>query len=169
MNQLLTEKVQIASGFVPISMAAGANAGDWVSLKNFLRCAIVFFKAAGTAGDDPVITLLQATSVAGSNSKALNFTRIDSKQGAALTAIGQFTKTEQAAGNTYSNLTLAETQAIIVIDIKAEDLDIDNGFDCLQASVADVGTNAQIGGLLYLLHDPKFVDEAGLLPSAIAN
>jgi hypothetical protein len=54
-----------------------------------------------------------------------------------------------------------------VIDVAAEDLDIANGFDCLKAAVADVGGNAQLGTLLYLLHDPRFATAP--LPSAIAN
>lgn len=169
MNQHATEKMQIASGFVPVNLATASNPGDWVSMKNFLRCAVVVFKAAGTAGDDPTITLEQATAVAGTGAKALNFTRIDAKRGADLLAIGQFTKTEQAAGNTFTSDTLAEEQAIIVIDVKAEDLDIDNGFDCIRATVSDVGTNSQIGAMLYILHDPKYVDEDGKLPSAIAD
>lgn len=166
MNQHLLEKMQIVAGFVPVNMATAANNGDWVSLKNYSRCAIVLFKGIGTAGEDPTITLLQAKDVAGGSSKALTFTRIDSKVGTQ-TGIGTFTTTTQAAANTYVDAVSAEAEAIIVIDILATDLDIANGFDCIQAAVADVGINAQIGGLLYLLHEPKF--QTAPLPSAIIN
>lgn len=166
-NALLVEQIQIASGFVPINLATGANTGDAVSLRNYSGCAVVFFKGAGTAGQDPTITLLQGTDVAFGTTKALNFTRIDKKQGAALTAIGEFTTVTQAAGNTYTHTDLAEQQAIIVIDIKAEMLDADGGYDCIQASVADVGTNSQIGGILYLLYGPKYSKDP--LPSAIVD
>ncbi len=170
MNQHFIEKNQIAQGFLPVAMNAGANSGDWVSMKNYGRCAIVFFKAVGTAGDDPTITLEQSTDVANSQSdaKALNFTHVYKKQAATnLLAVGQFTEVIQAAGNTFTHADLAEQAAIVVIDIKAEDLDIANGFDCVRASVADVGTNAQLGCLLYFLHEPRYAEPA--LPSAIAD
>lgn len=169
MNQHFLEKVQIAQGFLPVAMNSGANAGDWVSLKGYNRCAIVFFKAAGTAGDDPTITVLQATNVAGSGTtKAVNFTRVDKKQAASnLLAVGEFTTVTQAAGNTFTHADLAEQAAIVVIDIMAEDLDVDGGYTCIQASVADVGTNAQLGCLLYFLHDPR--EASGTLPSAIVD
>jgi len=176
MNQHFVEKNQIAEGFLPINMAAGANAGDWVSLKNFGRCAIVIFKGVGTAGQDPTVTLLQAKTVSGGSSKPLTISRVDKKQAATnLQAVGSFTKStpgspatnDTFSTNTWTNSDLAEQAAIVVIDVMAEDLDTDNGFDCIQASIADVGTNSQIGGLLYFLHEPRNAKEA--LDSAIEN
>jgi hypothetical protein len=156
MNKHLLEKMQIVSGIIPVDLETAANNGDWVDMKNYARCAIVVFKAAGTAGDDPVITVQQASDVVGTGAKALNFTRVDSKQGAQ-TGIGQFTKTIQAAANTFSNDTLAESQALIVIDIDQNDLDINGGFSCVQVSIPDAGAaGAQIGCALYILHDPRF-------------
>lgn len=165
MSLHILEKLQIVGGFVPVDMSAAANTGDYVSLKNFGRCAIVFFKAAGTAGDDPTLTLTQAQDVSGTNVKNLTFTRIDAKQGT-LTGIGQFTKITNA-DHDYTEATSAEAQALWVIDIAAEDLDFAGGFDCLKAAVADVGSNAQLGSLLYLLHEPRFITDP--LPSAIAD
>lgn len=176
MNRTLTEKLQIAQGYLPVAMNTASNAGDWVSLKNYFRCAVVFFKAVGTAGDDPVITLEQATAVAGTGAKALNITRVDKKQAATnLLAVGTFTKSTAASPashdtfstNTWTNSDLAEQAAIVVIDIDATDLDIANGFTCIRATVGDVGTNAQLGAMLYLLHDPKNSQET--LDSAIVD
>lgn len=166
MNKHILEKLQIVAGIIPISMEAGANNGDWVSLKNYNRCAIVVFKGAGTAGDDPVITVKQASDVSGTGAKALNFTRIDAKVGVQ-TGIGQFTTVTQAAGGTYTDAVSAEAQGLFVIDVQADDLDVDNGFDCVQVSVPDVGTNAQVGSALYLLHDPRY--SASPMPSAIVD
>lgn len=166
MNQHILEKLQIVSAIVPINLAAGANNGDWVSMKGYGRCAIVLFKGAGNAAEDPTITVEQAVNVSGGSNKALAFTRVDHKVGT-LTAVGQFTTVTQAAANTYQNASSGDAQAIIVIDIKAEDLDADNGFDCVQVSVADVGSVSQIGCALYLLHEPRYGSVP--LPSAIAN
>ena len=54
-----------------------------------------------------------------------------------------------------------------MIDVLAEDLDIDNGFDCLRASLADVGVVAQLGAMPYLLHEPRYASDP--LPSAIVD
>jgi hypothetical protein len=171
-NKLLTEEIQIASAFVPVNMATGANAGDRVSLKGYQGVAIVFFKGAGTAGQDPTITLTQYQEASGGASAALNITRVDKKQGADLTAIGMDTVSTSASpatndtfnANTWTNSTLAEEQALVVIDVKAEDLT--EGYDFIGMSVADVGTNAQIGCALYLLYGPRYA--ASPLPSALA-
>jgi hypothetical protein len=167
-NASILEQLQIVSGFVPLALTT-ARVGDVVSMKNYRRCLVLFFKAAGTAGDDPTITLLQGTDVAFGTNKALPFTEILTKQGADLTAIGQCTKVTQAAGNTYTDATSAEVQAIWAIEIKAEDLDIANDYDCIRASIGDVGTNAQLGCMLYLLADPIQLAGATAMASAIAD
>jgi hypothetical protein len=105
----LTEEAQLVAAIIPVDLSTAANNGDWVSLKNYDELDIIIFKAAGTAGDDPVITLKQASDVAGTGAKALNFTRVDAKVGVQ-TGIGQFTKNTQAAGNTYTDLVSAESQ-----------------------------------------------------------
>jgi len=163
--KLFTEQAQLVAGFVPVNLATAANSGDYVSLKNYRHVAIVFFKGEGTAGDDPTLTVQQASAVAGTGAKALNFTTVYTKQGADLAAVGGFTKVTQTAGNTYTDATSAEVQAIWVVEFNAEDLDSEGGFDCVTASVADVGTNAQIGALLYILSEPRFTPP----PSAIVN
>lgn len=76
-NSLLVERTQICAAFGPVDLSAAANNGDWVSLKDFDSCAIISFKAAGTAGDDPTLTLRQATDVSGTNAKALDFNWIN--------------------------------------------------------------------------------------------
>ncbi len=166
MNRHFLEKNQVVAAIIPVDLMTAANNGDWVSLKNYGRVAAILFKAAGTAGDDPVFTLRQATDVSGTNAKALPFTRIDSKVGTQ-TGIGQFTTTTQAAANTYTDLVSAEAQAIMVVDIKAEDLDADNGFDCVQLQIPDVGANAQLGCALYILHEPR--NAKAQLDSAIVD
>lgn len=170
-NQHFCEKNQIAQGFLPVLMNSGANAGDWVSLKEFGRMAIIVFKAVGTAGDDPTITVKQATDLTGGTNKVLGFTEVRKKQAATnLLAVDQFTKSTVAspatndtftvASGTWSNSDLAEQAAIIVIDIKAEDLDVNGGYTCIQVSIADIGTNAQLGSALYIGHEPRYPKDA---------
>jgi hypothetical protein len=155
-NNLLVEEAQIVAAIIPVDSQTGANNGDWVSMKNYDRCTVIVFKAAGVAGDDPVITIKQATDVSGTGAKALNFTRVDAKVGAQ-TGIGTFTTVTQAAGNTYTDLVSAEAQGLFAIEFKSEDLDVNNGFDCLQLSVPDTGAaGAQLLCGLYVLRGARY-------------
>lgn len=164
----LAETIQMVAGIIPVNLQTAANDGDWVSLKNYGHVAIVVLKGAGTAGEDPVLTVRQAQDVAGTGAKALTFDTIYAKVGAQ-SGIGAFTKVSQAAANTYTDATSAEAEGLFVIEFEAEDLDLANGFDCIQVQIPDVGAGAtpQIGGALYLLSEPRYGGEP--LPSAIAD
>lgn len=164
-NPHILDKVDLVSMIVPINFGS-ARTGDVISLKNWGRCALVLFKAAGSASEDPTLTVEQCVNVAGSSNKAINFTRVDYKQGT-LTSVGTWTEVTQSAGNTYTNATSSENQAIWVVDIKAEDLDVDNGYDCITCSIADAGSTNQIGCVLAILHEPRYAKAGGV--SAIAN
>lgn len=166
LNSLLAETAQIVPAIIPVDLSTAANNGDWVSLKNFDRCTIVVFKAAGTAGDDPVITLRQAQDVSGTGAKALNFTRVDYKTGT-LTAVGAYTTATQAAANTYTDAASAEVQGLFLVEVQSENLDTNNGFDCLQVQIPDVGANAQLGCALYILRGARY--QGAGLPSAIVD
>ncbi len=177
-NVHFVEKNQVVLGFKPVAMNAAANNSDYVSMKGYGRCAVIFIKAVGTAGDDPTLSFKQASDVSGTGVKVLAVSRIDKKQAATdLTAVGTFTKstsdspasndTFTTASGTWTNSDLAEQAAIVIADIKAEDLDINNGFDCITCNIADVGTNAQLGTLIFVLHEPRNMKET--LESAIVD
>ena len=155
MNQHFLEKCQPAPGFVPVNMATGANTGKRFDMSTWHRCAIILFKGAGNAAEDPTITVLQHNAAADGTSKALNFTEVRHKTGT-LASVAQFTTVTQAVGNTYTASALGDGQAIVVIDIKAEDLDTDGGFSYISADVADVGTNSQVGCIIYCPHEPRY-------------
>lgn len=178
MNKHFVETHQVVLGFKPVALNTAANSGDIVSMKNYGRCTVMFIKAVGTAGDDPTLSFKQYTDVSGTGIKALACSRIDKKQAATdLTAVGTYTKstsdspasndTFNTTNGTWTNSDLAEQAAIVIADFKAEDLDVANGFDCLSCNVGDVGTNAQLGTLIYILHEPRYEKET--LPSAIVD
>lgn len=167
LNNLLVEECAIVMAIVPVDSQTGANNGDWVSMKGYDRLTILVLKAAGVAGDDPVLTVKQASDVSGTGAKALNFTRVDAKVGAQ-TGIGGFTKNTQVAGNTYTDAVSAEAQGLFAIEFKSEDLDVNNGFDCVQLSVPDTGAGgAQLLTALYLLRGARYGGAS--LPSAIVD
>ena len=159
--------IDIVHAFRPIDLQGGTGqhvTGDFVSLKNWGRCICLFHSAIGTAGDDPTITLRQAKDNADGSGKALSIIdTIYTKQAATdLLSTGVWTKVTQAAGATYTEATSAEQEALWAVEVRVEDMDVDGGFDFLRMTVADVGTNAQLGAGYYILCDPKY-------PAAPAN
>lgn len=163
------EHFQVCEAFLPVNIATGANDGDWVSLKGYSECTILFFQGVGGAAEPATITLEQATAVAGTGAKALAaITTIYQKQAATnLQSTGSWTKVTQAAAATYALGSGAngDKAALVAITIHAEDLDVDNAFDCLRARVADVGTGPAIGMCLYILGGPRYAT----LTSAIVD
>lgn len=168
-NASLLEQLQIVPAFPPVNLGT-ARTGDVVSLKNYRRCLVVLHKGIGPANDDVTLTILQGTDVAFATNKALNFTTVYTKEDLThLTDVGQWTKVTQAAGNTYTTLTSAETELMWAVEFKAEDLDIANGYDCIRASTNDVGTTTSIGTIWYILGDPVLMTAPQDMPSAIID
>lgn len=168
MSKLAVEEMQIVPIIVPVNLAAGAQSGDWVSLKNYRRATFIFVAGAGAAGQDPVLSFKQATSVSGGSEKALDtIARYDMKQATALASVGTFTKVEQTEDDEVSNTTAGESQNLWVVDIDAADLDINNDFDCVTCNIADPGSSAKLATVLCLLREPRY--SQGTMPSAIAN
>jgi hypothetical protein len=173
----LMESINIVSAFAPGTDINTDAEGDWVSLKNYDGCLVVFHKAAGTAGDDPSIALNQATAVAGTGSKALTFNHIYHKIGAtALSAIGTFTRVDLTTATADLDLVSVNSvdlltdvgETIIVVNVRASDLDVDNSFDCLQLVIEgdDIG-NATLAAAYYILYNCRY--PGTVPPSAIAD
>lgn len=162
----LMERFDIISAFVPVNLAAANNTGDYISLKHASRVACVLFKGVGTAGDDPTIGIQQATTVAGAGAKPLAIARIWTKQDTLLSTVGTFTLVTQTAANTYTDATSAEDQAVWSVVVDADELDVDNNFDCLRMYCTDVGGNAQIGAGFYIMESKA---PQAILPSPIVD
>lgn len=144
---------------------------DYVSLKNYGKAVLIISLAAGTAGDDFNFTLRQAQDVAGTGVKDLD--AIDAywiKQAATnLLSVAQFTKTEQTADALVAgDATSAEEVELLVVEVDAEQLDVDNGFDCIGGTLTlDASGGAQYGSVIALLLDPRYPQEPAL--GAIAD
>jgi hypothetical protein len=147
-NHEFLEAANFAVGFVPVDLSAGANNGQWISLVDYQKCVAVLYAAAGTSGDDPVITVNQAQDNLGTASKALNFTRIRTLAGSTIPGVS--TIVTQSAANTYTATGTGAQQKFIAIEINGSDLDVTNGFQHVQASVAQAA-HSQIGGVFYVM------------------
>jgi len=158
-------------GFEPFDMQVAKNA-DFVSLRNASAVEIVLFKGAGTAGQDPVLTFQQASVVAGTDAKNLAvITEHWQKQAATdLTGTGAWTRVTQTASQTVTlNATSAEEVGLYLFHIEADQLDVDNAFDCVRLQVADVGGAAQYGAVLYILTGLREFRTPASLVSAIVD
>lgn len=158
------ENLNIAIGFAVIDMATGANAGDVVHMDYWGECLIVLIKEAGAVGEPPVITVEQTVEIGGSP-KALTIR--DSygyvKKGADLQAVDTWTKTAMTTANTL-NLAAGDNQAIAALHVKASDLDMANGYNCIKASVAKTGaTGGQLGTLIYIMGSPRWTPAPGIV------
>jgi len=163
----LIDETQVVSGFVPVNTQSGSNPGDVVCLKNYVHLSVIFFKGAGTANDDPVLTFEQGTDVAfGTNAVLATIDEYWKKEGT-LTAIGEFTRVTQSASQTVTlGTTSAESQGLYIFEIDATDLT--DGYNCVRVTVADTGSaGAQLGCLLYVLSGPRHAAET--MPSAIID
>ena len=147
---------------MPVDMQAAANPGDWVALTDYKSVIICLFGAAGTAGDDPVFTLTQASDNAATGEKALTFSVIHEKVGT-LASVASWTRTTQTAAGNYTNTSSAEGQKLMIVRIDADELDVANGFPHVQLHIPDTGSNAALGCGFYLMGNPVHATAAASL------
>ena len=141
----------------------GGQSGDWISLKGYNRLAFLIITETW-AGGTSAVSLQQATDVANSLSDAK-----------ALTYAGYWTSTTYAAEalpawvkTATGTLTIPATaNQAYMIEIEADSLDADNGFDCVQIVFATPGANADLMQCIAILSDPRHGgDEAMVNPVA---
>jgi len=139
---LQIEKTKIVSAIAP-QTNAGALTGDYISLKNVVRCTIVVHGIWATA-DTSAITIEQATAVAPANSTAI----VDVVPiWANLDCDADDTLTAATAAVSYTTNADAETK-IIVFQVDPDKLD--DGYDCITVKVgASSGSN--VVGAHYIL------------------
>lgn len=154
--EALGRLIDISIGIAPVDLQTAANTGKRVSLRNATGVTILVVKAAGTAGDDPVLTLKQHTASSGGTSA--NLATIDHyylKNATTLAGSETWTRVAQSAAATISDPggagTSAESQQLIAIEVLADQLS--DGYAYVSLDIADTGGNAQLGAVVYLLHD----------------
>lgn len=146
----------LSVGINPVAdLAAGANTGKRIHMRNYDTLGVLFFKNAASAGTDSVIiTLNEHNANTGGTSQVLAaITDWYAKStAAALAGTEQWTETTQAAGSTLtlSNAVLpAANQAMVFFEIEAGALSA--GFEWLSVSIADPGSGGTIlGGVFYI-------------------
>jgi hypothetical protein len=155
--EALGRLVDISAGVAPLDLQT-ARTGKRVSMRRSASLMVVVNKGIGTAGDDPVITLQEHTASSGGTSQNLaTITQyyVKSATTPGLTGAETWTRIGQAAAATIADPggagTSAESEQIVVFHVDGPELS--DGFTHLSVNVADTGTNAQLGTVLYFLTD----------------
>jgi len=127
---------------------------DYVSLKDHAGCMIVISIADGTTVTGSTITLKQATAVAGTSEKALSFSRMLANTDYA--ASKALTETA-VTSNTFTTQTTNSKDSLYIIDVKADQLDLANSFDCLRVDGTGHAATASRGAVvLYILYGKRY-------------
>ena len=156
MNEFLPllDKAKVVTGLAPITPSTSTP--DYVSLKGFKKLTVIIIGDNATSVTGSAITLVQAQDVAATGAKALAF----SKMWANLDTGATDTLVETAvSSDTFTTLTTNNKNSLYVIEIDADDLDADNGFDCVRAGTADA--TAVVLSVIYILHGGKYAPAIG--------
>lgn len=160
-NARLDEQAKIVVGLSPL--APSTSVPDYVSLKGYERCSIIIMVNNGTTVTGSAITVKQASAVANTGEKALAFSNVAANLDIAATD----TLVDTAVtSNTFTTLTTNDKDALYVVDVKASDLDVAGGFDCIRAGTADAANT--VVGVLYVLYPAKYAKNQPV-PSAILD
>ena len=149
MEKFLMEKM-IAKGVVgPVDLDAAAVTGARVSMKNAKRVTFVAFLGAGTATAAHLFTLRQHDAASAGNSKDLEVANPYFHKIGAATVFTKVAPTSAAAAYDLHAL-LANSVALVVFEVLAEDLDIANDYAWVSLNTADTG-GAQLGAVIALV------------------
>jgi hypothetical protein len=158
----LVDKLKFVEGLPAI--VPSTSTPDYVSLKLYNHLTVVVMVKNATTVTGSAITLKQATAVAGTSEKALAFDTMWANLDTAATD----TLVETAVtSNTFTTLTTNSKTAMYVMEVRPEDLDMANGFDCVRAGTADA--TAATLTVLYILSGPRFSGNPANLPAAITD
>jgi hypothetical protein len=148
-------------------LAAGANTGKRIHMRNYETLGVCLLKNAASAGvDDVVIALQEHNANTGGTSQALSCVTTFYRKSVASPLLGTETwnETVQAAGSTVTvaGATYATHQGFWYFDVEAASLSA--GFEWLSVNIADPGAGGTIlGGVIYIAGGLKIARRPDLL------
>jgi hypothetical protein len=159
-NAMLVEQAKIVTALAPI--VPSSSTPDRVSMKGAERCTVILTAANGATVTGSAITLKQSQDVGGTGEKAIAFTKAyrNVDTGASDT-LAEFS----VSSDTFTTDTTNAKNLMYVMEVKAEDLDLDNGFD-----VVRVGTGNAVNSTVSAVYVLWPLRHGGLSsPSAIVD
>lgn len=165
----LGKDFDLTTGINPVAdLAAGANTGKRVHMRNYQTLGVLLSKNAASAGTDTVtITLREHTANTGGTSQDLaKITDWYAKStAAALAGTEAWVERTQAAAATLAltnALVPAANQALVFFEVEADSLS--DGFQWLSVDIADPGSGGTIlGGVFYIMSGLKVQRNPALL------
>lgn len=147
----LVDFAKVVVACPPAALTSTAGDGDYVSMKGYARATVIISVDNGSTVTGGAITLIQAKEVAGSTTKALGFSTVYAN-----TDIGASDTLVETAvvSNTFTTTTTNDKNSLYVIEITADMLDGDNGYDCFRVDSASMA-NA-VGSIIYILHGARY-------------
>ena len=150
MEGLLSEKITFKQVAAPADLNGAAVTGARIKLEKGFKLAIICSFGDSTAAVTD-FTLQQHDAASGGNSKALAISNPYFHKVASAT---EFTQVAVSAASNIVPTVLANDEGIIVLEVLAEDLDVNNDYAYCSVNVAD-STAAKIMGACYALHDMR--------------
>ncbi len=155
----------------PVDGNGTTYGGDrsFVSMKDYpyVRVLFQFGNQAGTT----TITFKQAKNVGGGSNKTLGFTTIWQAQSDAGSPWDQdkFIKVTVAA-NSYATVAATHDNYLMIVEFKADQLDVTNGFDCIRPNIV-CSAAANLLSCQIDMMDGKFVGslDPKVMPSMLVN
>lgn len=159
------ENGKFVQAFGPVNTTGAGQDGAWVSMKHYRRLAVIL-ETGAWAGGTSAVTLEQCTQAgnAGSDEKPLAFEKYHLVFDADNTP-DDVASEVAVSSNTFN---LSDNANVIVIEVRAEDLDITNGFAFVRVRIATPGSNNDYVSGLYYLYEGDFSAKPSTLPSALS-
>jgi hypothetical protein len=151
LNGRLDEQVAMVQAASNAVLTTTVGDCVYVSLKGYRKVQVVIDILNATTVTGTAVTLKQATAVAGTNEKALAFTRMLSN----IDVAASQTMVETAvASNTFTTDATNSKRLRYIIDVDAASLDVANGFDCFRVDCTAMA--AALGTVSYLLYGARY-------------
>ena len=144
----LVDQAAFVTGLAPITPSSSTP--DYVTMKGWNNLAVIITVDNGNTVTGSAITLKQATAVAGTGEKALSFDTMYANED---TGAGDTLTETAVASDTFTTDDTNAKNLIYVIEVDVQDLDIDNGFDCVRAGTGN-GTNTVLS-VNYVLYNGR--------------
>jgi len=158
----LSENIKTVTRDAISATATFQTAGSTVNMAKYDRVRVSLW-LYGSGSGTGAVTLKQAKTAAGGSEKALTFTEYFSNTD----HIADDTLVAgTASSNTFNAVAASGKLRVYVVEVKADDLDIDGGFTFFRCDVANVA-NA-IGHLVYDCYAARIAKGADAMPTAIA-
>jgi hypothetical protein len=150
MNKLLMEKINIKPVNVPVDMNTAAITRARIKLDKGNRLSVHCHMGDSTAAVVQ-FTLRQHNAASSGTSKDLSVDRPYFHKKAALTTFTKVEPTVAAALKDVSSI-FADDEGILVLEVLAEDLDVNGGYYWASVDVAD-STAAKLLSAVYIVHE----------------